>query len=342
MEFEMALQDPIECKQRLSVYKAEYFRVVNGANFGDPLGFAGELALDDIYRLSPIAIEQRLSLSTDHLPPYTIGRATEVGQPGADIYLDCALTFMAGDGSTFECIVMVEVDSDGFAASVYMLPLTPIQPDTDYALVGIDQDKALQTFAQSACVSFTHGTMITLATGAQCAVEDLKVGDRVLTRDNGPQDIRWIGHITMRASGAFAPIVIKAGTLHNLNDLVVSPDHRLFIYQRSDELGAGRNELLIRARHLVNGDTIYVRTGGYVDYYQMLFDHHQIIFAEGIAAESMLVDERTSAALPEDLSALLPDILPQHGVTNRADLEVQSGLLDRPDAAEALRKSTSQ
>ena len=60
----------------------------------------------------------------------------------------------------------------------------------------------------------------------------------------------------------FALICIKAGTLNNDNDLIISPDHRLFIYQRSDELGAGRAELLVKVRYLLNGDTVFTKTGG--------------------------------------------------------------------------------
>jgi hypothetical protein len=50
-------------------------------------------------------------------------------------------------------------------------------------------------------VRFARGTNITLASGAQIPIEDLKVGDRVLTRDAGPQQIRWIGNTTLRPSG---------------------------------------------------------------------------------------------------------------------------------------------
>ncbi|MGB1695952.1 MAG: Hint domain-containing protein, partial [Paracoccaceae bacterium] len=36
-------------------------------------------------------------------------------------------------------------------------------------------------------------------------IEELNAGDEILTRDAGVQEIRWIGRVTMRASGAFAP-----------------------------------------------------------------------------------------------------------------------------------------
>lgn len=294
----------------------------------------------DIYRLSSIATEGRLALVPSAKPPFRIAQGTEIGTPGADLHLDCCVTLMTGAGETAEALVLVETDSDGCITDTFLLPLANLDARADYALVGVSQDTALQKFAQVACVSFTRGTQITLASGAQRRVEDLRVGDRVLTRDDGPQRLCWIGHTTMRAVGAFAPILIKAGTLHNARDLVVSPDHRLFIYQRTDRLGAGRAELLVKARHLINGDTVQQVSGGFVEYYQMLFDHHQIIYAEGIAAESMLVDTRTCAALPEEVSARLASLTGGREDTAHLDIEVQEALLRRPDAVDVLRKSS--
>ncbi|MCE0504248.1 MULTISPECIES: Hint domain-containing protein [unclassified Roseivivax] len=327
--------------QTLAVFRAEHFRVVNGANLGDPVGHAEELELADMYRLSPVAGEVGLRVVPHPDRPFTVAPGTEVGAEGAELHLDCSLTLMSGDGATTEAIVLVETDAQGDVAATYLLPLAPITPKRDYALVGVDTEGPLASFAQMACVSFTRGTLITLATGAQCAVEDLRVGDKVLTRDDGPQPIRWIGQRTTRASGGFAPVEIRAGVLNNLNDLVVSPDHRLFIYQRRDELGAGRAEILVRARHLVNGDTVRQLSGGFVDYFQMLFDHHQIIYAEGIAAESMLVDERTAAILPSEFEGRLAELLPGHEESSRSGLEVAEELLRRGDAAALLRKSSS-
>ncbi|MBR9769476.1 MAG: hypothetical protein GYB46_13720, partial [Rhodobacteraceae bacterium] len=89
--------------------------------------------------------------------------------------------------------------------------------------------------------------------------------------------------------GDFAPVVIKAGALNNMHDLVVSPEHRLFVYQRQDKLGIGRAETLVRAKHLVNGKDVHRLDDGYVEYYQLLIVEHQIIYAEGIATESLLL-----------------------------------------------------
>lgn len=244
---------------------------------GDALSFASELLLDDVYTLDYGTNLKRLSLLAVKPGTFQIAPDTEAGTPGAALHLDSALTFMSPDGQTTDAILLVEVDAQGHVENIFLVPLSALDTGLEYRLVGIDTQTAQQKFAQVACVSFTRGTHITMASGEQRPIEDLSVGDRVLTRDDGVQAIRWIGHSTVRAVGEFAPIRIQAGTLNNDNDLIVSPDHRLFIYQREDRLGAGRSELLVKVRHLVNGDTVRVQDGGFVDYFQMLFDSHQII-----------------------------------------------------------------
>lgn len=307
---------------------------------GDALSFASELLLDDVYELEFGADPKRLSLITVKPGTFQIAPDTETGTPGAAIHLDCALTFMSPDGQTTDAILLVEVDGKGDVENIFLVPLSALATGLEYRLVGIDTTNAQQKFAQVACVSFTRGTHITMASGEQRPIEDLSVGDRVLTRDDGVQAIRWIGHSTVRAVGEFAPICIQAGTLNNDKDLIVSPDHRLFIYQREDRLGAGRSELLVKVRHLVNGDTVRVQDGGFVDYFQLLFDSHQIIYAEGIAAESMLIDSRTKAVLPQELSDAMGDVIPGHSDLPHAGLDVSEPLLNRPDAAELLRKAS--
>nr|WP_235789714.1 Hint domain-containing protein [Ruegeria pomeroyi] len=328
--------------QSVPVYLAEDFSVTNGANLGDAVAPMDELMLDDVYGMATDARTWRLGIETMEDGGFRIARDTETGQPGAALHLDCALNLMSPDGHTTDAIVLVELDTTGHIAELYLLPLAPLLPKTDYTLVGVDRDRAGQKFAQVACVSFTRGTHITLGSGAQLRIEDLKVGDRVLTRDDGVREVRWIGQTTVRAMGEFAPIVIRAGTLNNENDLVVSPDHRLFVYQRRDEIGVGRPELLVKARHLVNGDTVFVQEGGFVDYFQLLFDRHHIIYAEGIAAETMLLDPRTRPALPQEMLEQVSPLLDQHASGEGHGMDVAKALLDRPDAIDLLKRASTK
>lgn len=317
-------------RNRIAVYPSGQFTVSDGVAEGDALSFLDELVMDDIYQLDDAADRAVLTYERTDGSAFLIAEGSEIGTAGNLLYLDCCLTFMAPDGETYEALVLVEVEGDE-AAEIYLMPLATLRPDYDYRLVGADRDTAAAKFGDVACVRFARGTHITLASGAQVPIEDLKIGDRVLTRDAGPQAIRWIGETTLRAVGDYAPVVVSKGALFNTRDLVLSPDHRLFIYQREDRLGAGRSEVLVKVRHLINGDTVYQQGGGFVSYYQILFDDHQIIYAEGIAAETLLVDDRTRAALPEGVDAV-HDNIPHDGY------EVTESLANHPDVVAILRR----
>ncbi len=320
--------------QALTVLPATALVVTEGVARGEAMGIADDLVMDDIYQLDPEAARATLVLVVGDDPRvFAVAEGSATGQAGNLLVIDCCVTLMAPDGTTLEVLVLVEVD-DGSVAQVHLLPLAPLRPRADYRLVGLDRHAGTTRLAEVACSSFARGTRITMASGRQVRVEDLAVGDRVLTRDDGPRPIRWIGQTTLRAVGAFAPVLIHKGALHNANDLLLSPDHRIFIWQREDRIGAGRSEVLVKVRHLVNGRDVVQLDGGFVDYFQLLFDDHQIIFAEGIAAESLFADPRTRAALPGEVAAAT------HGHRRHLGYEVQENLLSQRDAVALLRRAS--
>ncbi|ATG47408.1 hypothetical protein CEW89_07400 [Celeribacter ethanolicus] len=323
--------------QSLAVYRASALRVTNGVNLGEPLANAAELELADVYELRKQAIRERLTVNVDG-DKLRVAEGSELGAPGHDLHLDCVATFMAGSGNTIEVLLLVETDAGGLIEGTYFLPFAAMQPDVEYVLVKLDENTVRTRLSDVACVAFTRGTRITLANGMQKPIEELTVGDRVLTRDHGPQEVRWIGCQTVRATGAFAPIVIKEGALNNAHDLIVSPNHRIFIYQRRDAVHAGRAEVLVKAKLLVNGQNVIQSEGGFVDYFQLLFDTHEIIYAEGIAAESMFVDGRVKPFLPEDVQARIAS---EHAYaeTPRA-FELRDGMLEPSVAADVLRSAS--
>ena len=329
--------------QNVLVYAAQDFRVIEGADHGDPLSFAAELTGDSVYALTHGAEPAQLSIQVSNTASGTaqlnVARDSAIGTAGAALILDCTLTLMSPDGHTTEGIVLVELDTRAHVRAVMLLALGALAERVPYTLIGVDRSNALHRFGDVACARFARGTHITLASGAQAPIETLRPGARILTRDNGVQELRWIAPTTVRAVGDFAPINIRAGTLNNSRDLRLSPDHRLFIYQRADALGAGRAAVLVRARHLVNGDSVTRQDGGFVDYFQLLFDAHQIVFAEGIAAESTLIDLRTQSAVPAEIAATIQG--PGHINSTLSALEVQARVLNRPDAAELLRRASA-
>lgn len=132
---------------------------------------------------------------------------------------------------------------------------------------------------------FTPGTMITTPKGHRL-IQDLKAGDWVTTRDNGPQQIRWIAKRQAIGDTDHIPIRICKNALRNTADLIVSPQHKLLITGWRAELFFGRSQALVAAKHLVNGDTIVPHPMPVVDYLHLIFDAHEIIYAEDCPTES--------------------------------------------------------
>ncbi|MDP2084538.1 MAG: Hint domain-containing protein [Gemmobacter sp.] len=300
------------------VFAAADLFVTSGANLGDGLAEPGDLCPGDVYELDPDAAPLRLALARPdaaHHRPQVVAQGSEVGAPGDPVAFAARLVLMAPDGQQVELLVLRH------GAGLYVLPLTPIAPRTEYTLLVAEDPPADLHLGDLICLSFHRGTRIALATGAQEAIENLTPGTRVLTRDHGPQPVRWIGRTTLRARGAFAPVVITRGVMGNEADLIVGPHHRLFLYQRDRLPGVGAAELLVQAQHLVDGESVFRREGGFAEYFSLVFDRHEIIYAEGIPVESLMVNEATVAALPAELAQEVRASLP--GLSQRQHFGVE-------------------
>ncbi len=158
-------------------------------------------------------------------------------------------------------------------------------------------------------ICFTAGTAILTAQGLR-AVEDLRPGDHIITRDHGLQPLRWTGSRTVAGFGNFAPIRMETGVCGNSRPLLVSPQHRMLHCSAKAALYFDTPEVLIPAKHLVNGTTVTQVETQSVTYVHLLFDQHEIIFAEGAASESFhpgkLGLQALSNASREDLFASFP------------------------------------
>ncbi len=186
-------------------------------------------------------------------------------------------------------------------------------------------DGTVVTFSEiENIICFTPGARILTARGER-PVESLKVGDIVVTRDNGLQPIRWIGRRTVAGHGRFAPIRIAADVLEGArSDLLVSPQHRILFNGYHAQLLFGESEVLAAAKHMVDGCDIRMQEQEKVTYIHIMFDRHEIIYAEGIATESFYAGDEGVSALGdksrEELFQIFPELRStagRHGETAR-------------------------
>jgi hypothetical protein len=283
--------------QAFQVFSAEDLFVSHGVNQDDALAGPLDVCAGDIYELDAGAVAARMRLAAPADGPARLDSGTETGRPGDIVTLEARYTLMDPAGGRIELVLL------SASGARFVMPLSPMAARTGYTLLAIDTAPQSARLTDLLNVSFGRGTQITLPTGAQRPIEALCAGDMVLTRDHGPQPIRWIGRATLRAVGAFAPVVIPAGSIGNAGDLIVSQHHRMFLYQRKRSKGLPTAEVLVQAKHLADGETIFIRDGGMVDYFSLIFDAHEIIYAEGIPAESLMVNEATLNRLPPELAA---------------------------------------
>ena len=143
-------------------------------------------------------------------------------------------------------------------------------------------------------ICFTPGTMILTDDGAR-PVESLTEGSHIQTKDNGCQEVIWVGR--RRISGArlhamphLAPVRLREGALDKgVPDagLLVSPDHRLVLRGARARALFNTDEVLVAARDLVNDSTIHRdRTLREVTYIHLLLPNHEIVFANAVETDS--------------------------------------------------------
>jgi hypothetical protein len=164
---------------------------------------------------------------------------------------------------------------------------------------------------------FVSGTLVQTPSGPQ-AVETLEPGDLVVTKDEGPQPVRWIGSRKVDATGTLAPIRIEAGAFGDHDTLSVSPQHRILITDEMAELLFGDKEVLITAKDLVNDLTVRRDTSlSEVTYVHILFDTHQVVYSERLATESFLPGPQSMQSFEHDvvneICTIFPEIDPRTG-----------------------------
>ena len=265
----------------------------------------------------------------------------EVAQPAIEA------GFTVTDGRETWTITLIDTAPGKPPLAMFMGDFPPRQIDLWVVSHTVDAaSRQMQGDQAGGVICFTPGTMIQTESGPR-PVEDICEGDRVQTKDNGCEDVLWIG--SRRLSGArlyampyLRPIRLSAGALdHGVPDagLLVSPDHRMVLRGPRARSLFNCDEVLVTARDLLNDRTVVtdysVRE---VTYIHMLLPRHQIVFANAVETESFhpasaslsTMDPSQLAALEARLPAVTSD--PQsYGAYARRVLSVSEAAILQHD-----------
>lgn len=146
---------------------------------------------------------------------------------------------------------------------------------------------------------FTPGTLITTQRG-ELPVELIAAGDRVVTRDNGIQTVRWVGKTQMflhdfQADPHLLPVFIQQGSLGKglpERDMMVSPNHRVLVTNNRTSVRYAEREVLVAAKHLAAQGVHTVQSSG-TTYIHFMCDRHEVVLADGVWTESFHPDDQS-------------------------------------------------
>lgn len=257
------------------------------------------------------------------------GNDTITGGEGEDVLIGGADrdTFLGGNGGD-------HVDGSGTGDDFDTLDLTG--SDVDFiTYTSADREDGIVTFLDGSTMTFeeienvipcfTPGTMVATPTG-EVAVETLQPGDKVITRDNGIQEIRWFGAKSLdwahlAANEHLKPVLIRAGALGNglpERDMMVSPNHRMLVANDRTSLYFEEREVLVAAKHLVNNRGVSRADALGTTYIHFMFDRHEVVLANGSWTESFQPGDYTldgiGNAQRNEIFELFPELKTREGV----------------------------
>lgn len=167
-------------------------------------------------------------------------------------------------------------------------------------------------------ICFTPGTRIATQKG-EVAVETLTPGDKIFTRDNGIQPLRWVGRRDlsadeMRANPDFQPVLIRKGALGKglpERDMLVSPQHRMLVTSDLAEVMFQEREVLLAAKHLTGLDGVDQVAANTVSYLHLMFDQHEVVLGDGAWTESFQPGDRSLKGIGDGQRCEVLNLFPE-------------------------------
>ncbi|WP_246003717.1 Hint domain-containing protein [Histidinibacterium lentulum] len=345
------LDDPLPNDNRDTIYGGDGDDTIFGRDDNDTLyGDAGndllDGGIDDDELYGGDGDDTLIGGQGDDLLVGGEGNDTAFGGDGNDTFIDGAGsdtyfggfgndTFFGGTGGDLviggedpddEDIDVLDLTGSGVVSIDRKIDVGDGEDDPESGLVTFE-DGTTMIFREIETVipCFTPGTTIATPRG-EVLVEELKVGDRIVTRDNGLQEIRWVGQKRftgrdMAATPHLRPVLIKAGTLgHGLpeRDMMVSPNHRVLVTGEKPQLYFEETEVLVAAKHLVGKPGIHRVDVAQTTYVHFMFDRHEVVLSDGAWTESFQPGDWTmkgiDAGQRAEILQLFPELAEREGL----------------------------
>lgn len=271
-------------------------------------------------------IRKRAARMVRRLVGVAVGGAAAGDDPAVGLQGDAAqdLTeqgFVVTDGHQSFTVTIIPVPDTGARLLMVVGDLPPVDQDLWVVRAAVDRTHSgAGARTAGGVICFTPDTRLLTPDGVR-AIQTLRPGDTILTRDNGPQPILWSGHRRMSGARLYAmphlrPIRFRAGALGTDRpdaDLLVSPQHRMLVKGASARALFNTPEVLVAAEDLINDGTIMVDQAlREVTYVHILLERHNIVWANGLETESFHPSntalDTIDPAQREGLLALLPGI----------------------------------
>lgn len=203
--------------------------------------------------------------------------------PSINVSYDGATGVLSLTGSDTVADYQAALDAVTFSTTA------PIGADTSRTLTwtvddGLASNATTETSTVDVAPCYCRGARILTERG-EVAVEDLRVGDGVVTAQGRTRPIVWIGHRDIEvARHAFPleilPVRVRAGAFGRglpHRDLWLSPQHAVFV-----------DGVLIPIIRLANGANVAQVRVERVSYFHVELETHDVLLAEGLPAESFL------------------------------------------------------